>query len=614
MGIKWTQKAGRSQAAGWIFFSSKGFGKNIDEAYQKAEGRALKMLTQECRLINRYAKFHERCDEQAGNQTIAYARVSLRKDDCLYSQTNDDSTNLILTKQLKVFLEKVNTKDTDKKNKNEKEILAKLQKLQSQLDTLAAQKRNSKINKEINQKDLQIKKLEKKLRYHASSCRSKESCLRLAKESFVKDDFSPSSRYALDGCERYNSGESCNLVGMILRDQLKNNKRAEQLFRLACNKFNHPQGCTNYAWQLMVNKKRVNRKPYLEKACKLNDPMGCYSLASFISSKDLGEAIRNKIKGYWKKNAPIRWPKMAPLLKKACLTLKSSEACIDAGQLVFNQQMKDKFPIGEKYLKLACYELGNIKGCVEAAKFNIYPYSRGFMTDKKAKGFLKYACENDPSTCGNFGKFLYHKLSDSKKAKMYLKEGCEEGSGKSCLMWGVLLSVLGEDKNLEVAFQKGCENRSLESCDQLGFVYKYHKKEIGKAKEAFVKGCQLEEKGTFYKGMSSSKDTKTRDNCAQLALIRFNSKKKFKGNLNLESSIMKGCLARGPNEHRVFTFHGGGCLAKAEYLNDSKRQKQKAISVYSKLCYSQMGNILARKRACKLSKGTYKANKYLFTY
>ncbi|MCO4755405.1 MAG: hypothetical protein KC478_13060 [Bacteriovoracaceae bacterium] len=486
MGMRWAKKEGRSQAAGWIFFTGKGIGKSQEQSFFRAEGQALSRLAQECRLIHKFVKINERCNEGLGSEHVAYARVSVRHDNCKTSQTSDDKKwiNTELSTQFSEYKEQIkNERNGDLINDKQKVIDAKIQKMSDQLNTLISTKRDSGINKQIRQKNQEINQLKKQLVQNASPCSSAKTCYKLALINYEQGEFYASARYGMDACEQYNSGAGCNLHGVVYRDKLNNPKKAKLSFEMACDK-KDGGGCHNlgvYYWyrdkgnQPSWARTKGLDKPikYLKLACKYNFGQSCGSVVGLIYSKDYAGSAKIK-------------KELHAMLDKGCLKLKDINACISAGVSASQSTQIKDIQKAKGYLEFACHKLNSMKACSNLGSLYIWKEIKDF---KKMKEYGEKACNaNYYPGCTKLGLNLWIRSKDEKNAQVAFKKACKGNDGEGC---GHYARYVKDRKKSSEILKKGCELKDPSSCGLYGNYLRNEKKDSRTALKYYQIGCNI---------------------------------------------------------------------------------------------------------------------------
>ncbi len=105
---EWAKQESRTQGNGWIWYPSKATDSNLYKADLRAKGFALEQLTQECEVIPKDARFHERCVENNGGNYLVKVRVSVKNKSCALAKTGQLAPHKKLTKILRSFRKELN--------------------------------------------------------------------------------------------------------------------------------------------------------------------------------------------------------------------------------------------------------------------------------------------------------------------------------------------------------------------------------------------------------------------------------------------------------------------------------------------------------------------------
>lgn len=253
----------------------------------------------------------------------------------------------------------------------------------------------------------------------------------------------------LNECLKTPSESSCQKVREYGSKLIQNGVNIEQCNKSTCF-------IIGIGYLATTDKSQESLK-YFNKACTLNDAIGCLMISGL--SKDLSKAYE-----FAGKACELKFDDNA--------AFKLNEVCYDLGAEYHNgNEIKQDYSKAAHYYQIAC-EAKNADGCYRLGVL----YEKGNGVEKnfvKAREYYKSACDlKHANGCNNLG-VLYENGQgvrlDFTKASQYYKIACDLKNTYGCNNLGWLYyggkGVKANDNKAKELFGKACDLGSQDGCD-----------------------------------------------------------------------------------------------------------------------------------------------------
>lgn len=250
---EWFKEGIRSQGGGWIWFRGEWLSIKKDTAYSMAEGMALDRLIKECMGIHSLVKFIERCDHFKDGHYTAFARASIKIDDCNQGKTSKKFENPVLKKVWEDYL------------KNSSKIEGCSDGNFSNCHIISELKWGDGSRKDA-------MKIAEDGCLHSNSL----ACVSVSKYKFLLDN-KPSIDHIQIACREVGK-EKCNEIGLIHMSTQDTLELGIAYLSFLCKSLSSLKSCNDLAYYFLEAKNLKESNSYFLHACKYGSDKACNKL------------------------------------------------------------------------------------------------------------------------------------------------------------------------------------------------------------------------------------------------------------------------------------------------------------------------------------------------